>query len=80
MEALVKDPEVMALVQSAVDETNSTLSRFETIKKFAILPRQLTLDEGELTASMKVKRRVVEKNFQSVLDGFYEGALSQLEA
>jgi long-chain acyl-CoA synthetase len=60
-----------AMVQGYVDELNSKLNRWETIKKFAILPNDLTVEGGELTPSLKLKRRVVEKKYGDVLDGLY---------
>ena len=45
----------------------------ETIKKFEILDRDLTVEEGDLTPSLKLKRRVVERRYADVLDGFYQG-------
>jgi long-chain acyl-CoA synthetase len=58
-------------LQSAIDELNSKLNRWETIKKFAVLDRDLTVESGELTPSLKVKRKVVEDNNRAILDGFY---------
>jgi long-chain acyl-CoA synthetase len=58
-------------LQRAIDELNSKLNRWETIKKFAVLDRDLTVESGELTPSLKVKRKVVEDNFRDVLEGFY---------
>ena len=45
------------------DEVNKTLAKYETVKQFAILPKDLTVEEGELTPSLKVKRKVVEKKY-----------------
>ena len=50
----------------------------ETIKKFAILPADLSIETGELTPSQKMKRKVVEAKYADVLDGFYEGALQNV--
>ncbi len=72
---LARDPRVISMVQAAVDELNKGLASYETIKKFAILPRDLTVEDGELTASLKIKRKVVEKKYASILDGFYAGSL-----
>jgi long-chain acyl-CoA synthetase len=70
---LSRDPQVVALVQAGVDELNAGLASYETIKKFAILPEELTQESGELTASLKVKRKVVEQRHKAVLDAFYSG-------
>ena len=47
-------------------------------KKFALLPSDFTVESGELTPSMKVKRKAVEKKYMDILDTFYGGALEQL--
>ena len=57
---------------------NADLARYETVKKFAILPADFAQETGELTPTMKVKRKVVEAKYQSVLDGFYAGALQSV--
>lgn len=72
---LGEQPQVKAMVQEAVDKLNAELPSYTTIKKFAILPKDLSVEEGELTASMKVKRKAVETKYRDVLDSFYEGAL-----
>ena len=68
---LTRHPDAIELVQQAVDELNATLASYETIKRFTLLPRDLTIDEGELTPSMKVKRRVVEQKNHTLLDAMY---------
>ncbi len=68
---LSQTPEVRNKIQEEVDKLNATLNRWETIKKFTILDRDLTEESGELTASLKVKRKVVEEHFQDKLDAMY---------
>ncbi|WP_456696356.1 AMP-dependent synthetase/ligase [Aeromicrobium sp. P5_D10] len=68
---VVNSPEIRELVQSQIDELNSKINRWETIKKFAILDHDLTIESGEITPSMKVKRNVVEANNKAILDSFY---------
>jgi len=68
---LVASPQVRQLIQGYVDELNSKLNRWETIKKFIILDRDLSVDEGDLTPSMKLKRRVVADKFRKELDSLY---------
>jgi long-chain acyl-CoA synthetase len=65
--------DVRSLVQRIVDEVNSDHSRFEQIKRFAILPRELSADEGEVTPTLKVKRRVVERHFAQEIEALYRG-------
>ena len=64
-------PEMHAVMDGYIAELNSKLNRWETIKKFEILDHDLSVESGEITPSMKVKRRVVESNYMDVLDGFY---------
>ncbi|HET8659233.1 MAG TPA: long-chain fatty acid--CoA ligase [Micromonosporaceae bacterium] len=75
---VVSSPEVEAMVAGYVKELNEKLNRWETIKKFRILPRDLTIEDGEITPSMKVKRRDVEKNFAGDIDQMYAGALAEI--
>ncbi|MFZ5869747.1 MAG: AMP-dependent synthetase/ligase [Actinomycetota bacterium] len=70
---IVTSPECRAMVQGYVDELNTTLGRWETIKKFEVLARDLTVEDGDLTPSMKLKRRTVEKKYADVLDRLYAG-------
>ncbi len=77
-EELSASSEAQALIAPFIDELNQQLASFETIKKFAILPRDLTVEEGELTPSLKVKRKAVEKKYMSLLDGMYEGAIKHI--
>jgi long-chain acyl-CoA synthetase len=69
--AIVNDPKTRDMVQGYVDQLNAQLNRWETIKKFELLDHDLTIESGELTPSMKVKRGVVEDNYKSVIDGMY---------
>ena len=71
IEQLANDDQVKAEIQASVDELNAGLNRWETIKKFRILPKELTIEDGELTPSMKVKRKVVQEQFADVVDEMY---------
>ncbi|MEN3308532.1 MAG: long-chain acyl-CoA synthetase [Micromonosporaceae bacterium] len=66
------------LVTAAVTELNAKLNRWETIKKFTILPRDLSIEDGELTPSLKVKRRIVEKSFADRIDEMYAGTVAEV--
>ena len=59
------------LVQQIVDEVNSDLSRFEQIKRFAIVPREFSAEEGEVTPTLKLKRRVIEERFADEIENLY---------
>ena len=68
---LVRSDAVKTMVAGYVDELNTKLNRWETIKKWELLDHDLTVESGELTPSMKVKRNVVEDNYKDVISGFY---------
>ncbi len=77
-EELVRLPEVFSLVEQCVTALNGQLASFETIKKFIILPQDLTVETGELTPSLKLKRQMVERKYQALLDELYKDAVAQL--
>ena len=65
--------DVQTLVQQAVDDVNRELSRFEQIKRFALVPREFTAEEGEVTPTLKLKRRVIEERFAAEIEELYAG-------
>lgn len=69
--ALSQSPEVYSVIRDAVASTNDHLASFESIKKFAILPADFTIETGELTPSLKVKRRFCDKKFAKEIDALY---------
>ena len=69
--ALHEHPRVRARIQQAIDALNARQSSYSTIKRFAIVPQDFTQDTGELTPTLKVKRKVVTQNYQALLDSFY---------
>jgi long-chain acyl-CoA synthetase len=68
---LTRRDEVRAAVQAGVKALNERLNRWETIKDFRILDHDLTVESGELTPSLKIKRRVVESRYAALLDEMY---------
>ncbi len=73
-EELVRRPEVLAHYQGLVDGITSDLAQFEKIKRIALVPREFTQESGELTPTLKVKRRVVEERYKAMIDNLYEGS------
>jgi long-chain acyl-CoA synthetase len=73
-EELVKRAEVVAWYQELVASMTGDLAQFEKIKKIALLPRELTQEAGEITPTLKVKRRVVEERYKALIDDLYRGA------
>jgi long-chain acyl-CoA synthetase len=65
--AVVKD-----LIDGHVSQANRKLERWETIKKFEILPGEFTVDSGEVTPSLKIRRKAVEQKYASMLNSLYE--------
>ena len=68
---LSQKPEVRTLIQQVVDETNAKLANVETIKAFALLPKELDHDDGELTATQKLRRSAVTAQFEDLIEGLY---------
>jgi len=66
-----KDEKIRELIQQEVDKANKTLSPWEQVKKFVLLEEPLTIDNGELTPTMKVKRPVVLEKFKEEIEGMY---------
>jgi long-chain acyl-CoA synthetase len=65
------DPDLIAFMQSAVDEANKAVSKAESVRKFTVLDVDWTEDGGQLTPSMKLKRNVVMKEFGAEVDALY---------
>ena len=69
---LIHDPDLNAVVQTAVDEANKAVSRAESIRKFSILPLDFTIADGHLTAKLSVKRHVVGAQFANEIEALYK--------
>ena len=68
---LTKDPTLLAVIQTAVDEANKAVSRAESIRKFTVLPVDFTIPGGQLTAKLSVKRHVVAQQFAREIDELF---------
>jgi long-chain acyl-CoA synthetase len=69
---MYRNPEILAEIQKDLDSLSGDLASFERVKKIALIDREFTIESGELTPSMKVRRNVVEKKYKDVIDGMYE--------
>ena len=69
---LAKHPKVFNMVKRAIDEKNKKMASFETIKRFAILENDFSQESGELTPTLKVKRKFVSEKYRDVLDKLYQ--------
>jgi long-subunit acyl-CoA synthetase (AMP-forming) len=75
--ALASNEKVRAFLASRVEsECNSKVARYQTIKKFEVLPHVLSVEGGELTPTMKVKRNVINEKYKAVIDGMYASGTS----
>jgi long-chain acyl-CoA synthetase len=68
---LLARPDVLGLYQEVIDGLNRDLSQFERVKKFRLLPREFSIDTGELTPTLKVKRKVVEEKYRDAIESMY---------
>ncbi len=68
---LVKDPKVQKLYKDLIDRVNGGLAHFETIKKVTVVPDEWSVEEGELTPSLKLKRRVITEKYKPQIEAMY---------
>ncbi|MBC8423643.1 long-chain fatty acid--CoA ligase [bacterium] len=68
---LLRNPEITAKYQRGLDRTNSKFPNFSTVKKFALLKEEFTLESGELTPTLKVKRRVIQDRYAGLIESLY---------
>ncbi|MFC8951418.1 AMP-dependent synthetase/ligase [Streptomyces sp. NPDC057101] len=71
---VVAAPQTVSMIQGYVDRLNEGLQRWQTIKKFRLLPRDLDIEHGELTPSLKLKRPVVEREYKDLIEEMYAGS------
>jgi long-chain acyl-CoA synthetase len=70
--SLTQHPQVLELVRKGVAETNTQLASYESIKRFAVLTEDFTVEGGELTPSLKVKRKILDKKYKREIDSLYQ--------
>ncbi|MFE6162012.1 AMP-dependent synthetase/ligase [Streptomyces sp. NPDC056486] len=71
---VVSAPATVGLIEGYVKQLNEGLQRWQTVKKFKLLPRDLDIEHGELTPSLKLKRPVVEREYKHLIDEMYAGS------
>ncbi len=71
-EEIAKNPDVIARVQKEVDRINEGYGSWEKIKKFALLPQEFGIATGELTPTLKLKRKIILEQYKTIVDGFYK--------
>ena len=70
---LTQNEEIQKLIHTEVQDVNKTLSRVETVKKFALLPRRFYEEDGDVTPTKKVKRAFLEKRYTDLIENLYKG-------
>lgn len=73
MEELLQHPKVQALFRARIDTLQQQFAHYEQVKRFTLLPEPFSMERGELTNTLKLKRSVVAKNYKEVIDRMYEG-------
>ncbi len=73
VEELIVHPQIEHLFDNVLKRANVKLSRFEQLKAYRLLPGELSVESGELTPTLKIKRRVVLSKYKSLIDSMYEG-------
>ena len=72
MEELCADKRINEMIKERIDTLQQQLAYYEQVKRFTILPKPFTMDNGELTNTLKLKRRVVNENYKAAIDKMYE--------
>ena len=73
---LHEDAAIQAEIKRGVDRANEEFARVEQVREFRVLPRSLALEHGELTPTLKIKRRVIDKNWSALIESMYAGKAS----
>jgi long-chain acyl-CoA synthetase len=68
---LAKNPKIFEMVKMAIEEKNQELAKYETIKRFAIIETEFSIDSGELTPTLKVKRKLINERYKDIFDSLY---------
>ena len=68
----IDKPELKTIIDADIQKVNAELEEYERVKKYLVLPRKLTVEEGEMTPTMKVKRNEVIKHFKAEIEGLYK--------
>jgi len=78
-QAIVEHSDVVSLINDEVNNAMQNFANYERVKKFTLLPRLLTLENGELTPTLKVVRRIVLSNFEEYVDSMYSDVNNKIE-
>ncbi|HPP51256.1 MAG TPA: long-chain fatty acid--CoA ligase, partial [Spirochaetota bacterium] len=70
-EDLISKPEIIEFYRQRIDEAQKEFARFEKIKKFTLLPQEFTVESGEITPTLKLKRKVIAEKYKDIIDAMY---------
>jgi len=70
---LASHPEINALIENDIGGIQKDLANFERVRKFTLLEKQFSIEDGELTPTQKVRRKVIEEKYAHLIDGMYKG-------
>jgi long-chain acyl-CoA synthetase len=73
-EEIINDPVIISEIQKVIDGVNSNLASFETIKKFRIIPQDFMIEDGSLTPTLKVKRKVIMERYKDIINEMYSSS------
>ena len=76
--SLTQAPEIKQLIQKEVDRVNKTLAQVEQVKKFTIIPKRLYEEDGEVTPTMKVKRKFINETYKDIIEKMYQEQVESL--
>jgi long-chain acyl-CoA synthetase len=72
MDELLNDPKIMALFKARIDTLQQQFAHYEQVKHFTLLAEPFSMEKGELTNTLKMKRNVIEANYKELIDKMYE--------
>ena len=72
MSDLVENDVVNNFYEAEIDVLQRPLAKYERVRKFALLDKPFTIESGEMTPTMKLKRKVIEEKYKEIIDGFYK--------
>ena len=70
---LISRPEIISLIEKEIKKMQGEFASYEQVKRFTLLPKPFTMQTGELTDTLKLRRRVINERYQPLIDGMYEG-------
>ena len=70
--SLAENKKINDLIEKEINQAQKDLAKYERVRKFILLPKQFTIENGEMTPTLKLKRKVIEEKYKSVIDGMYK--------